>query len=168
MANAPQQIAAQTTKAPMVLNKVAINISKDTENTILEFGECSNLNNTFTESFFSTSGEKVPVKRRSNKTKSSIFSYESSDMYRIIIQSFSSGVTLRELTSIAVIICKIVPKISEPSRMEKRCFNLLIEWFASNWELISPVLPFIHLCDENKKVINGERELIEMHTHSKK
>lgn len=106
-------------------------------------------------------------KKCANKLGDDVFSYEKSDEYRILVQTFSSGATLKEYVSIATILSTLLPQVKEPSRTEKRSFVLLMKWFKENWELIFPVLPFIQLRDENKKVIDGQRELYEMHSHSK-
>lgn len=105
------------------------------------------------------------ISRKRKMVKSS-FSYKNSEEYRILIQTFSSGATLKELCSIAIILTRINPEIKEPCRDAKRNFPLLMEWYHYNWCLIYPILPFIQLRDENMNVINGERELLEMHTNS--
>lgn len=101
---------------------------------------------------------------RKRKIVKNSFSYKNSEEYRVLIQTFSSGATLKELCSIAIILTKINPEIKEPCRDAKRNFPLLMEWYHYNWCLIYPILPFIQLRDENKNVINGERELYEMHS----
>ena len=97
--------------------------------------------------------------------KKNSFSYKSSEEYRILVQTFSTGGTLKELCSIAIILTKINPEIKEPCRNAKRNFPLLMEWYHFNWCLIYPILPYIQLRDENKNVIDGERELFEMHSN---
>lgn len=121
-----------------------------------EFGGNSLLNNNINENNISN-------KKKYNKDKNSSFLFQTSNVYRALIQKFSSGVTLRELTSIAIIICQINPEIKGPNRNEKRNYNLLINWFSANWEYLSPLLPLIELRDENNEVINGQRELNEMY-----
>ena len=73
---------------------------------------------------------------------------------------FSSGVCLYELKSISTILTSIF-KVPKPSRDQKRNSVLLLEWFIENWRYIEPVLPLIHLRDENNVVIDGTREMIE-------
>lgn len=96
------------------------------------------------------------------KIKESAISYENSNEYRVLIQNFSSGVTLRELCSIAIILSTYVPGVKMPNRDEKRNYPLLIEWYCNNWELVCPMLPYINILDANKEIINGERELMDM------
>lgn len=74
---------------------------------------------------------------------------------------FSSGVTLRELKSIATVIGGLV-RVNAPSRSQKRSLSGIVKWFADNWDIVGSVLPFIHLMDENGKVIDGFREYSEI------
>ncbi|KAK8892015.1 hypothetical protein M9Y10_029237 [Tritrichomonas musculus] len=79
-----------------------------------------------------------------------------------LFQHFSSGVRLQELISIATILSFKIPLLRSPDRDEKRSYKALLIWFYNYWSLISPILPMIHLRDENNMVINGQRELLEM------
>lgn len=89
---------------------------------------------------------------------------ESSLQYinNVLIQQFSSGVRLQELTSVALILSSIIPLLPSPDRNEKRSYKALLGWFNRFWDLILPVLPMIQLRDENYQVINGRREILEM------
>lgn len=80
----------------------------------------------------------------------------------VIVQQFSSGVRLQELTSVAIILSSIIPLLPSPDRNEKRSYNALLGWFHKYWDMISPILPLIQLRDENNMVINQRRELLEM------
>lgn len=52
------------------------------------------------------------------------------------------------------------------SRTEKRTFNSLILWFRKHWDMILPVLPFVHLVDLNLKEISGISQIQRMKRHS--
>lgn len=132
-----------------------INIS-DTIDDIFDENGCISIPNNFT----------TDTKRK--RIKNSTFSYKDSNEYRILIQNFSSGVRLKELCSVAIVLCKIVSGIKEPNRDEKRNLSLLIEWYHNNWSLVYPMLPFINLRDENNEIINGEREINEMRPRKKR
>ena len=80
--------------------------------------------------------------------------------FRVLQVKFSSGVTLRELTSIARIL-SLLAGIPEPPRTCKRSFPNLIKWFIANWQRVSPFLPCVQLRDDNNEIIDGRRELIE-------
>lgn len=136
------------------------------ENDTADYGSFP-IRNNFCNSFGNNRSNEDMFKKCANKLGDDVFSYEKSDEYRILVQTFSSGATLKEYVSIATILSTLLPQVKEPSRTEKRSFVLLMKWFKENWELIFPVLPFIQLRDENKKVIDGQRELYEMHSHSK-
>lgn len=86
--------------------------------------------------------------------------YEKSREFHILKMHFSSGISLFELKSVSTILTSVY-NIPKPSRDQKRSSVLLLGWFIENWSYIEPVLPFIHLLDENKVVINGAREMIE-------
>lgn len=100
---------------------------------------------------------------QSRKQKSGLgSSFKNSIEYKILIQHFSSGVTLHELFSIATIISSnLLLGLRKPGRDEQRNFSHLIRWYQRNWEQIFPILPFIQLRDKNFQEINGRREVIE-------
>ena len=148
----PQNAVDLAKKVPRTLN---INALAAEVNTIES--ECCSFMSNFCSDF------NAPKTKKASKSQNTAFPYEASIEYRTLIQTFSSGVTLRELKSIALIICQISPKIKEPNRNEKRNYPLLIEWFSRNWDLVSPLLPFIKLRDENNEIIDGQRELNEMY-----
>lgn len=95
------------------------------------------------------------------------FSYKNSIEYKTLIQRYSSGVRLPELCSLAKILSSILLGVLEPTRDEKRSFQLLINWYHKYWDLIVPVLPFLQLRDENNQIIDGRRELIDRCLQSK-
>jgi hypothetical protein len=84
--------------------------------------------------------------------------------FRILQVKFSSGVTLRELRSIASVLCQMAG-IKPPSREENRHFPDLIKWFRQSWPVIAPWLPLISLRDERNRVVDGRRELFEKSAH---
>lgn len=107
-----------------------------------------------------------PKKSKIKKNNIS-YSFENSIEYKTLIQRYSSGVRLPELCSLAKILSTILSGVVEPSREEKRSFPLLIEWYHTYWDVISPMLPYIQLRDENNQVIDGRREIIEKCLQSK-
>jgi hypothetical protein len=73
---------------------------------------------------------------------------------------FSSGVTLKELRSLATIIV-LFGSVVPPGRNAKRHFPEMVKWFVDNWAQITPWLPLIALRDQNFRVIDGHREGLE-------
>jgi hypothetical protein len=83
-----------------------------------------------------------------------------SEEFRILQGKFSSGVTVHELQSIAVILAHFAG-IQAPSRREKRNCGYLVEWYRRYWQEILPWLPIIELRDRSGRVIDGRRELLD-------
>ncbi|OHT12037.1 hypothetical protein TRFO_18224 [Tritrichomonas foetus] len=81
-----------------------------------------------------------------------------------IYSHFSSGVTIQELKSIAMVLSSLVLNLPYPNRDEKRSLTGLFLYFQKNWDLIKPVIHLVKLRDENQFVIDGRRELYEMMT----
>jgi hypothetical protein len=79
---------------------------------------------------------------------------------RILSAKFSSGITFKELRSVAQVIVER-GHIDPPCRDAKRNFGLLVAWFRRNWTGVLPWLDVIQLRDENDCVIDGMREMIE-------
>jgi hypothetical protein len=75
-------------------------------------------------------------------------------------RKFSSGISLRELCSVAVIAATFA-KISPPRRDSKRNRTALVQWFHSNWSQVLPFLVAIELRDTKGVVVDGIREIIE-------
>jgi hypothetical protein len=80
---------------------------------------------------------------------------------QVLQAKFSSGVRLRDLRSIALVICTLA-KIEPPGRDAKRQLGLMLAWFRGNWEVVSSWLPFVHLCDDGGRPIDGQREFVEI------
>jgi hypothetical protein len=80
--------------------------------------------------------------------------------YHWLAVRFSSGVTLKELVSIAEIAATLA-KVQSPSRNDKRNFKLMVCWFKSHWDQLTPWLHLIQLHDEEMNVIDGNREVKE-------
>jgi hypothetical protein len=80
--------------------------------------------------------------------------------FRVLMGKFSSGITLRELSTVAELISALAD-IQPPSRDAKRSFRLMIGWFRARWAAVSRWLPLVHLRDEEDRVIDGTRELAE-------
>jgi hypothetical protein len=78
--------------------------------------------------------------------------------WRIIRVTFGSGVNLKELTSIAEIMC-LLSGLRRPSRDTRRSFPALVQWYEVNWGQISPFLPIVQLRDSQGAVIDAKREL---------
>jgi hypothetical protein len=75
-------------------------------------------------------------------------------------QYFSSGVTHKELISIAQIAAQFTGT-GEPDRLAVRDCRALLKWFFDNWAAIQGVIPFIHLRDGSDRIISLEREIKE-------
>jgi hypothetical protein len=88
---------------------------------------------------------------------------EDCEEFQVLRSKFSSGVTLKELRSIAIIVA-LVGRLPAPERNEKRSYSGLVNWFRKNWEGAVAVLPFIQLRDEEDVPIDGTRELHEKHS----
>lgn len=117
-------------------------------------------------------GSDQKIKKKYKKPLSNSFSTLSQKNQQIISCSdqdqiwsalkwhFSSGIRLKELASISIIISAML-KIQQPTRDERRSFPLLLKWYSSYWKLIEPILPIIHLRDSSNQIIDGRRELYE-------
>jgi hypothetical protein len=80
--------------------------------------------------------------------------------YHWLAVKFSSGVTLKELVSIAEI-ASTLADVNGPSRGDKRNFRLIVCWFKRNWTQLIPCLNLIQLRDEKMNIIDGTREIME-------
>jgi hypothetical protein len=79
---------------------------------------------------------------------------------QILQAKFSSGVRLRELRSIALVIVAIA-NLEPPGRDAKRQLGLMLDWFRQNWAVVACWLPFVNLRDERGRTIDGQREFME-------
>jgi hypothetical protein len=71
---------------------------------------------------------------------------------------FSTGVRLRELRSIALVLA--TPSgLPPPSREAQRRSGMVLAWFREHWAVLLPLLPSVHLCDAQGNPINSAREL---------
>jgi hypothetical protein len=75
--------------------------------------------------------------------------------------SYGSGVTIKELSSLALVI-SLISKVPRPSRGARRTFGGLIEWYEVHWTAIEPLLPLIQLRDTSDSVIDGNREIFHL------
>jgi hypothetical protein len=73
---------------------------------------------------------------------------------------FSSGVTMIELSSIAMVLAETAG-IPPPPRVAKRRFLQLLTWFRDCWPSVSPWLPYVQLRDDDGFAIDGRRELFD-------
>jgi hypothetical protein len=80
--------------------------------------------------------------------------------YHCLAVKFSSGVTLKELSSIAELVASFAA-IPSPSRSAKRNFRLMMYWFKMNWLAVEPWLALVQLRDQDMQVIDSSRELKE-------
>jgi hypothetical protein len=67
-----------------------------------------------------------------------------SEEFRLLQVKFSSGVTLKELRSLAAIIVSFRP-VAPPGGNAERHFPDMVKWFVDNWAQVSPWMPFIAL-----------------------
>jgi hypothetical protein len=89
-----------------------------------------------------------------------ISKYLDCDEFKFLQAKFSSGLCLRELRSIAIILSGLTG-VLEPNRDVKRSYLLLIKWFKERWSQILPWLPLIQLRDGEDRPIDGRREISE-------
>jgi hypothetical protein len=80
--------------------------------------------------------------------------------FRFLCAKFSSGVTLKELRSIACIISS-VSNLKPPSRDIKRSRGRLVRWFIDYWPIVYPWLAVTNLRDADDRSIDGSREFFE-------
>jgi hypothetical protein len=80
--------------------------------------------------------------------------------FRFLCIRFSSGFTLKELCSIATVVCEI-GRIPPPPRSAKRAFHGMLAWFIENWAGLAPFLPLVGLADGEGRPIDGRREILE-------
>jgi hypothetical protein len=83
-----------------------------------------------------------------------------SDEFRFLCIRFSSGLTLKELRSVALVVAKVAGH-PPPPRASLRNFQVLVEWFIEHWSVLMPILPFIGLADAEGIPIDGRREVFE-------
>jgi hypothetical protein len=89
-----------------------------------------------------------------------ISEYLDCDEFKFLQAKFSSGICLRELCSIAIILSQLTG-FPKPNRDVKRSYLLLIKWFKDRWDRVLPWLPLIQLRDEENRPIDGKREISE-------
>jgi hypothetical protein len=80
--------------------------------------------------------------------------------FRALQAKFSSGVSLKELRSIAIVIAAHA-RIRPPSRDANRSYGLMVVWFIARWSDVAPWLPFVALRDATGRAIDGCREAVE-------
>jgi hypothetical protein len=80
--------------------------------------------------------------------------------YHLLQVKFSTGATLREISSIAELIA-FLAGIPGPSREAKRNVAEMVRWFKWNWSAASAWLPMLALRDKADRVIDGRREISE-------
>jgi hypothetical protein len=80
--------------------------------------------------------------------------------FRFLCAKFSSGVTFRELRSIAALLAHM-SGLAPPSRDVNRNRRLLVQWFIGRWQVLYPWLAVTHLRDSDGRVIDGSRQFFE-------
>jgi hypothetical protein len=73
---------------------------------------------------------------------------------------FGSGVRVRELLSIALVIAQFA-SLEPPSRREKRNCEKLVSWYRRNWTEVTAWFPVVHLLDTENRPIDGGREFVD-------
>lgn len=81
------------------------------------------------------------------------WSLEDSLAFKEIQKQFTSQVRHAELKSIAQVLCDVCPRL-RLHRDAARDNRVLIKWFDDNWSQIQPIMPKIHLRDENEEIIS--------------
>jgi hypothetical protein len=79
---------------------------------------------------------------------------------RALYLRFSTGVTIAELTSVAVVVATMAD-LPPPSRAAKRSWVQLVGWFRSNWSTVAGFLPWVELRDSEDRAVDGVREMCE-------
>lgn len=85
------------------------------------------------------------------------FDIYTSPVYQYLIFKFSSGVSHKELYSIAQIVSMNTQIPLQ--RAHSRDFRVLVKWFSDNWEKVFPIVNIINLRDENNEIISLSREI---------
>jgi hypothetical protein len=80
--------------------------------------------------------------------------------YQFFRGKFSSGVTIRELCSIAKLAAGLA-KIKPPPRDAKRNWPNLMHWLIERWSIVYPWLAVMNLLDSDGRAIDGYREFFE-------
>ena len=86
------------------------------------------------------------------------FDYTKCPQWLYLQSKFSTGVSLKELKSIATII-QLHLGLPPLTRNQKRSYPLLIKWFCINWDQIQPVLQYIYLFDDNLMEISSNSQI---------
>jgi hypothetical protein len=73
---------------------------------------------------------------------------------------FGAGVNVRELASVAEIVC-MLSGLDRPLRDVRRSFPGLIQWFDEHWAVVGSIMPMLQLRDSDGCVINSRRELFD-------
>jgi hypothetical protein len=83
-----------------------------------------------------------------------------SEEFQFQCRCFSSGFTLSELHSVAVVHCSVTGE-PLPPRQCGRNFKQLVSWSIEDWVVICPFLPVVSLLDEEERPIDGRRQVFE-------
>jgi hypothetical protein len=83
------------------------------------------------------------------------FDADSCGILPALHQMYGGRVTHAQLRSIATVACQLTGLSLD--RDAGRDNRVLIQWYSNNWNRLLPVLPFIHLRDENYQIISGAR-----------
>jgi hypothetical protein len=87
-----------------------------------------------------------------------------SEVLGLLQVRFSTGVSLCELRSVALVLCTLA-NLPSPSRECKRRFELMVQWFVSNWMAIVPWISLVQLRDSEGRPIDRIRELVDRHIY---
>jgi hypothetical protein len=78
--------------------------------------------------------------------------------WKAITDQFTIGVTHAELKSIAQVLCSQTNlRLDRDATRDNR---VLIKWFDENWDLIAPLMPLLHLRDDEEQIIGSPAWLI--------
>jgi hypothetical protein len=89
---------------------------------------------------------------------SELSKFDKSRELRILQLAFSTGVRLRELRSIALVLANVAG-IPPPHREARRNSGVVLAWFRRHWDVVLPLLPTLQLRDSDGNPINGMREV---------
>ena len=91
--------------------------------------------------------DKIRVEARS-KARYTRLNYDQFKSWPVLVQQFGPKLKRANLGGLAVLIGELFPNVPKLSRAKCRKSELLLQWFDSNWDVISPVLPCFRWADE--------------------
>ena len=91
--------------------------------------------------------DKIRLEARS-KARYTRLNYDQFKSWPLLVQQYGPKLKRANLGGLAVLIGEMFPNVPKLSRAKCRKSELLLQWFDNNWDVISPVLPFVRWADE--------------------